>query len=87
MGSVDNWVTLEMIDIGVGEAVEDNVVVFITDSTSGSVLMAAFLPSSITSRLVMLPTEAVAAALDLLKKISFLLESEVIPASLAIRES
>ena len=86
MGSVDNWITLEMIDIGMGEAVEDNVVIFIADSTSSSVLMAAFLPSSITSRLVMLPTEAVATALDLLKKISFLLESEVIPASLAIRE-
>ena len=66
MGSVDNWVTLEMIDIGMSEAVEDNVMIFIAHSTSGSVLVATFLPGGIASRLVMFPTETIATALDFL---------------------
>ena len=39
----------------------------IAHSTSGSVLVATFLPGGIASRLVMFPTEAIAAALDWLK--------------------
>ena len=86
VGSVDDRITTEMVDIGVGKIVEGCMVSSIADSTSSWVLVPALLPSGVALGLVMLPAEAIAASLDLLEQFSFGLKTEVIPLALAIRE-